>query len=67
MGGKFLTPNEVIAFVIKRWMLDHTPDAIMMALVCQGINLKKKEILVIIKRFIELNTENQTYGKGKTR
>lgn len=55
-----MTAQQIATFIIRRWMDDHAPQAIMMQLICLGHPMKKKDILYVIKRFVSECTENNT-------
>lgn len=59
-----MTAQEAAAFIISRWRLEHSAEAIMMACVLTGAPLKKKaQILAVIRRYVEVNSENATYKR----
>lgn len=60
-----MTDKECATFIVTRWMLGHTPEAIMVALVCAGRPLKKAQILAIIRAYCGASSENSTYNKGQ--
>lgn len=55
-----MTPEEAASFIIKRWIDYHTPQAIMMQMICLGVPLTKREILKVIKLWVDLNDEATT-------
>ena len=48
--------------IVQRWRCEHAPDAIMVHLICLGAPLCKRDILAVIRRYVECNSENATYG-----
>ncbi len=53
--------QSVASFVVSRWTLGHTPESIMLQLVCLGRPMRKADVLVIIRRYVDSQTENTTY------
>lgn len=62
-AGKRLSPQQVASLIVCRWQLDHSVDAIMVALVMLGRPMKRREILEVIRRYVESNSENPTYRR----
>lgn len=62
--GKRLTQRQAQTLIVQRWQLDHSVDAIMVALVMLGVPVKRRDILATIKRYVDQQTENQTYHGG---
>jgi hypothetical protein len=60
-----MTAQEVAAFVVSRWLCDHDPQAIMCQLICLGVPLKKREILAIVRRYCDCQTENMDYFRRR--
>lgn len=58
-----MTDDELATFVIRRWLDDHAPKAIMMQLVCLGRSVSKSDVLAVVRRYIDLQTENKTYTR----
>ena len=57
-----MTAQEVAKLVISRWLADQAPSAIMVHLICLGHPMTRADILAIVRRYIDLSTENITYG-----
>ncbi len=53
-----MTPPQIAMFIIKRWRLEHTIDAIMVALYRAGHPLTKATILKVIRTYVKASTEN---------
>lgn len=60
-----MTPQESVTFIVTRWRLEHTVEAILMALLMQRVSLTRSEILLIIRRYCDACTENGTYQAAK--
>lgn len=56
--GWKMTSEEVAALVIQRWKLEHNIDAIMMACLMMRAPLSRVDILAIIRRYVDLRSEN---------
>jgi hypothetical protein len=56
-----MTPPQIAMFIIKRWRLEHTIDAIMIDLYRAGHPLTKATILRIIRVYVNASTENNSY------
>jgi septum formation topological specificity factor MinE len=59
-----MTPGEIGTLIIQRWRCETPAAAIMIQLICLGAPLKKKDVLAVIRRYVETNSENTTY-RGK--
>lgn len=60
-----MTAQEAATFIVNRWRIEHTPEAIMMALLMQRVALSKSDILAVVRRYCDACTENTTYrAKG---
>ena len=58
-----MTGEEIVAFVIARWLADHAPTSIMLQLITLGQPVKKAEVLAIIRRYVDRSTENAAYRR----
>jgi hypothetical protein len=58
-----MTDGELNAFVISKWTNEHAPHFIMLYLVCLGRPVSRREVMTIIKKYIDVNSENTTLGK----
>ncbi len=58
-----MTPPQIAMFIIKQWRLEHTIDAIMVALYRAGYPLTKATILKIIHTYVKASTENNSYRR----
>ena len=56
-----MTTNEVPAFVISRWLADHDPTSIMLQLIVLGPPVQKRDVLAIVRRYIDRASENVGY------
>lgn len=56
-----MTAQEVAKLVISRWLADQSPAAIMVRLICLGHPMTRADVLAIIRRYIDIATENSTY------
>lgn len=56
-----MSPQEVATFIITRWRIEHTIEAIMMALLMQRAPMSKQAILAVIRRYCDSCSENATY------
>lgn len=66
MGSrKRLSAQQVASLIVCRWQLDHSIDSILVALVMLGAPMKRKDILSVILRYVENNSENTTYRRGE--
>ncbi|WP_363345868.1 hypothetical protein [Methylocystis echinoides] len=59
-----MTPPQIAMFIIKRWRLEHSIDAIMVALYRAGHPLAKTTILKVIRTYVNASSENNGY-RGK--
>jgi|LauGreDrversion4_2_1035121.scaffolds.fasta_scaffold192733_2 hypothetical protein len=60
------TRKKWFSLVVKYWLLHHSADAIIMYAVCHRMPMGKKDVLEIIRKYVDSQTENNTYGKKKT-
>lgn len=60
-----MSPQQATRLIVTRWQLDHSVDAIMMALIMSGRPMKRLEILSVIRRYIDNQSENATYKKER--
>lgn len=56
-----MTPPQIAMFIIKRWRLEHTIDAILVDLYRAGHLLTKVGILKVIRAYVNASTENKSY------
>lgn len=54
-----MSEQEVASRIISAWLRDIPATAIMMHLICLGVPLKKADVLRIIKRYVDNQTENK--------
>jgi hypothetical protein len=59
-----MTAPEIASFVVSRWLLDHSPEGIMVGLICLGQPMRKADVLAIIRRYVDEQSENRGY-RGK--
>ncbi len=59
-----MTSHQIAIFIIKRWRLEHTLDAIVVGLYRAGHPLTKATILKVIRTYVNVSTENNSY-RGK--
>jgi hypothetical protein len=52
-------------FVIKSWMMEHDAKRIIICAVCLGMPMTRDDVNIIIKGYIDSQSENKTYGKKK--
>lgn len=57
-----MSTKGVTTFIIGRWMMEHDVTAIMAQLITLGIPITKAEVLKIIRRYIDVSSENVGYG-----
>ena len=53
------------AFVVSRWRLEHHPLHACLQAVCLGLNMRRADFFVIVREYVDEQTENRTYGKRK--
>lgn len=58
-----MTYHQVVAYVVTKWMNEHPPKCIMLYLVCLGYPITTGDVMKIIRRYIDISTENATIGK----
>ena len=56
--------NEAIGYVVTKWVSGHTVRCIVANLEVMGYNMCREDALRIIKRYIEISSENQKLGKS---
>lgn len=54
-----MSESEVAQRIISAWLRDVPATAIMMHLICLGVPLKKAQVLEVIKRYVDNQTENK--------
>ncbi len=60
-----MTAPQIAMFIIKRWRLEHTVDAILVGLYRAGHPMTKATILKVIRTYVNASTENNSYhGKA---
>ena len=56
-----MTLEEATAKIVNLWRIGHTPEAIMMTLLMYRVALQKREIMIVIRRYCDNQSENTTY------
>ena len=59
-----MTAEEYALFVINRWRIGHTPEAIMVALVMLGLPVKTSQVMQSIRIYCDKFTENKAPKPG---
>lgn len=54
-----MSESEVTQRIISAWLRDIPASAIMMHLICLGVPLRKHQVLAVIKRYVDNQTENK--------
>jgi hypothetical protein len=65
--GAAMTGQEIATLVIQRWRLEHSAEAIMVALVMLGTPATKEMVLHVIRRYCDSCSENPTYKPSRGR
>lgn len=60
-----MTAQEAVTFIVTRWLYDHAPAAIALQLLCLGCPMKKTEVLAVIRRYVDVASENTGYGRRR--
>lgn len=60
-----MTAQEAVTFIVTRWLYEHAPAAIMLQLVCLGYPAHKREVLAVIRRYVDVASENTGYGRRR--
>lgn len=60
-----MTEREVNAYVIRKWIAGHSPDFIKLYLLCLGHPISRNGILLIIRKYIDIASENKILGAGR--
>lgn len=60
-----MTTQEVVTFIVTRWLYEHAPATIMLQLACLGYPARKQEVLSVIRRYVDVATENRGYGRRR--
>lgn len=58
-----MTREEVITFVISRWLAEQPTSSIVVHLLCLGHPVSKADVLAIIRRYVDLSSENGEYRR----
>lgn len=59
-----MSQEEAVQRIISAWMRDIPAQAIMMHLICLGMPVKKADVLEVIRRYVDSQTENKTLRIG---
>jgi len=54
-----MSESEVASRIISAWLRDVPATAIMMHLICLGVPLRKEQVLAVIKRYVDNQSENK--------
>lgn len=60
-----MTYHQMVSYVVHKWLNEHPPKCIMLYLVCLGCPVTTKDVMVIIRKYVDISTENQTIGKNR--
>jgi hypothetical protein len=58
-----MTQDEIVAFVVGRWRLEHPAKAIMIQLICLGEPVLLSDVLRIVRVYCDSQSENSALGK----
>jgi hypothetical protein len=58
-----MTYHQAVSYVVAKWLQEHHPKQIMLCLVCLGYPIKTEDVMKIIRRYVDISTENVTIGK----
>ncbi len=53
-----MTPREIGAFIVQRWVADHSATSIMIQLICLGAPVTRADVLAVIRAYIDHSSEN---------
>jgi hypothetical protein len=60
-----LSPENAAEFIVRAWISEYTPQAIMIYLVCLGAPVTTEQVFRFIRAYVDLKDETRTLGKGK--
>lgn len=55
-----MTKGQIQGYIVAKWISGHAPQAIMAYLVCLGQPVTKKDVMLIIREYVDRSTENRS-------
>lgn len=54
-----MSEQEVTSRIISMWLRDVPAAAIMMHLICLGVPMRKADVLAVIRKYVDQQSENK--------
>lgn len=55
----------MVGYVVSKWLMGHPPKCIMLYLVCLGYPITTFEVMRIIRKYVDISSENIELGKNR--
>lgn len=55
--------NEIYGYIISKWQNGHAPACIAMYLICLGHRISCREVMHVVRAYVDLSTENKGLGR----